>query len=598
MRPNKYRTHTCDELRPEHAGAEARLAGWVHAVRDHKGVVFLSLRDHHGQTQVVFDDDVVEARDRARHLHVETVVAVSGGVRRRPEGTENPALATGDVELHARALEVLSPADPIPFQISREDGVHEDLRLRYRFLDLRRERLQRNLKVRAMVVSHIRAYMERNGFLEVHTPILANSSPEGARDYLVPSRLHPGTFYALPQAPQQFKQLLMVAGVDRYYQIAPCFRDEDARADRSPGEFYQLDLEMAFAEQEDVFAAVEPLMIELTEQVGGKRVLAKPFPRLTYREALDRFGSDKPDMRFGMEISDVTDAFAGSEFTTFARMAERGGAVRAIAVPGAAAWTRSAVKRYEDRAKQLGAAGLVVVGFDASSAFGVGAAKFFSPAELDALATRTGARGGDLVWIVAGKGTDASRALGALRVDAAEQLGLRDADVLAWGWITDFPMYERDEATGKIDFGHNPFSMPQGGLEALETKDPLDVLAFQYDIFCNGLELSSGAVRNYDPEIMYRAFEIAGYAREEVDARFGHMISAFRFGAPPHAGIAPGIERIVMLMAGEPTLREVVPFPKNQHCRDLMLGAPSPVPEAHLGELGLRVAAPGGVDNS
>jgi aspartyl-tRNA synthetase len=585
MRPNSYRTHTCGALRLEHAGETARLAGWAHAVRDHKGVVFLSLRDHYGQTQVVFDDDHAEARNLARHLHVETGVAVEGEVRRRPEGTENPSLETGAIELHAASVRVLSAADPIPFQISRDENVHEDLRLRYRFLDLRRERLQRNLKMRARVVAYIRGYMERNGFLEVHTPILANSSPEGARDYLVPSRLHPGTFYALPQAPQQFKQLLMVSGVDRYYQIAPCFRDEDARADRSPGEFYQLDLEMAFAEQEDVFAAVEPLMVELTEQVGGKRVLAKPFPRLTYREAIDRFGSDKPDMRFGMEIADLTDAFAGSAFGTFAK-AE---AVRAIAVPGAAAWTRSAVKRYEDRAKQNGAGGLVVAGFDEASAYGTGMAKFFSAAELDAIASRTGAGREDLVWIVAGRGEQASRVLGALRVEVAEQLGLRDPNVLAWGWITDFPMYERDEATGRIDFGHNPFSMPQGGLEALDTKEPLDVLAFQYDIFCNGLELSSGAVRNYDPQIMYRAFEIAGYTREEVDARFGHMISAFRFGAPPHAGIAPGIERIVMLMAAEPTLREVVPFPKNQHCRDLMLGAPSTVPDAHLDELHLKV---------
>jgi aspartyl-tRNA synthetase len=585
MRPNQYRTHTCGELRAGDAGATARLAGWAHAVRDHKGVVFLSLRDHYGQTQVVFDDDSGAARDVARHLHAETVVAVAGAVRLRPAGTENPALETGEVELAATDVRVLSQAEPIPFQIARDEHVHEDVRLRYRFLDLRRERLQRNLKMRAAVVAYIRAYMERNGFLEVHTPILANSSPEGARDYLVPSRLYPGTFYALPQAPQQFKQLLMVSGVDRYYQIAPCFRDEDARADRSPGEFYQLDLEMAFAEQEDVFAAVEPLMIELTENVGGKRVLTKPFPRLSHTEAVARFGSDKPDMRFGMEIADLTDAFASSAFATFARAK----AVRAIAVPGAAAWTRSAVKRYEDRAKQLGAGGLVVVGLDAASTYGAGMAKFFSPAETDALATRTGAGAGDLVWIVAGQGEAASRVLGALRVEAADQLGLRDPNVLAWGWITDFPMFERDEATGQVDFGHNPFSMPQGGLEALETKDPLEVLAFQYDIFCNGLELSSGAVRNYDPAIMYRAFEIAGYEREEVDARFGHMISAFRFGAPPHAGIAPGIERLVMLMAAEPTLREVVPFPKNQQCRDLMLGAPSPVPAAHLEELGIRM---------
>jgi aspartyl-tRNA synthetase len=561
-----------------------RLAGWVHTVRDHKGVVFVTLRDHYGKTQIVFDAEN-PARARARGLRHEAVVRIEGDVRVRPEGTENAALETGEVEVHASALDMLSQADPIPFQVARDENVHEDMRLEYRFLDLRRERLQRNLKLRAVVVSHIRGFMERAGFLEVHTPILANSSPEGARDYLVPSRLYPGTFYALPQAPQQFKQLLMVSGVDRYYQIAPCFRDEDARADRSPGEFYQLDLEMAFAEQEDVFAAVEPLMIELTEQVGKKRVLANPFPRFTYRESLERFGTDKPDLRLGMEIADATEAFVGSEFPAL------GGApaVRAIAVPGAAAWTRSAVKKYEDRARALGARGLAVVGLDESSTFGLGAAKLMSAAEIDALQSVTKAERGDLLFVVGGDGVEASRVLGALRVEAGAQLGLADPDVLAWGWITDFPMYERDVASGRIDFSHNPFSMPNGGLEALETRDPLEITAFQYDIFCNGLELSSGAVRNYDPEIMYRAFAIAGYAREEVDARFGHMIAAFRFGAPPHAGIAPGIERIVMLLAGEPNLREVVPFPKNQHCRDLMLGAPSEVPDAHLAELRLRI---------
>lgn len=596
MRTNAYRTHTCGELRNEHAGVSARLSGWVHTVRDHRGVVFLSLRDHYGQTQVVFDDTHPEARDVARHLHHETVVRIEGEVRVRPEGTDNPALETGTIEVHARSVAVLSAAEPLPFQIARDDGVHEDLRLTYRFLDLRRERMQRNLRIRAQVVSFIRKFMESAGFLEVHTPILANSSPEGARDYLVPSRLHPGTFYALPQAPQQFKQLLMVSGVDRYYQIAPCFRDEDARADRSPGEFYQLDLEMAFAEQEDVFAAVEPLMIALTEQVGGKQVKTRPFPRLTYRESLERFGSDKPDLRFGMEIADVTGLFANSEFATFSRAARDGGAVRAIAVPGAAAWTRSAMKKMEDRAKALGAGGLVVIGFEESSSYGLGYAKFFSARELDELAERTGAGTGDIVWLCASaKPLESSRVLGVLRVEAADVLGLRDPDVLAWGWITDFPMFERDAVTGAIDFSHNPFSMPRGGLEALNTMDPTEISANQYDIFCNGLELSSGAVRNYDPETMYRAFEIAGYERSEVDARFGHMISAFRFGAPPHAGIAPGIERIVMLLAGEPNLREVVPFPKNQQCRDLMLGAPSAVPDAHLAEL--RIALVEGETN-
>jgi aspartyl-tRNA synthetase len=592
MRPNRYRSHNCGELRPEHAGLEVRLAGWVHAVRDHKGVVFVSLRDHYGLTQVVMDEEYPEARDAAHNLHHETVIAVTGQVRRRPAGTEQPALATGEIEVHASGLEVLTHAEPIPFQVARDDGVHEEVRLRYRFLDLRRERLQRNLLTRARVVSAIRAYMEAAGFVEVHTPILANSSPEGARDYLVPSRLHPGCFYALPQAPQQFKQLLMVGGVDRYYQIAPCFRDEDARADRSPGEFYQLDLEMAFAEQEDVFAVVEPLMIELTERLSEKRVMTNPFPRLTYREAVDRFGTDKPDLRFGMEIHDVTDLLGGSSFPMLATAVKAGGTVRALSVPGAASWTRSAVKRYEDRARALGVAGLVVLGASSDSTFGVGAAKLFGKAEVDSLYERTGATVKDLVWLAAGRGEAPSRALGALRLDAAEDLGLRDPAVLAWGWITDFPMFERNETTGKIEFSHNPFSMPQGGLAALDGQDPLEVVAYQYDLFCNGMELSSGAVRNYRPDVMYRAFEIAGYTRAEVDRQFGHMISAFRLGAPPHAGIAPGLERLIMLLTGEPNLREVVPFPKNQHCRDLMLGAPSPVGDSQLDEVHIALKMP------
>jgi aspartyl-tRNA synthetase len=590
MKP--YRTHTCGELRASDAGTRARLAGWIHVIRDHKGVVFVGLRDHYGQTQVVFDPGSPEAHAAVKTLRLESVVSVEGEVRRRPEGTANPALATGDVELHAEALDVLTASEPMPFAVARDEHVHEDLRLRYRFVDLRRERLQRNLKTRARVVSHIREYMERGGFLEVHTPILANSSPEGARDYLVPSRLHPGTFYALPQAPQQFKQLLMVSGVDRYYQIAPCFRDEDARADRSPGEFYQLDLEMAFATQEDVFAVVEPLMVELTERVGGRRVAATPFPRFTYRDAVARFGTDKPDLRLGMEIADLTDAFDGSAFGAFARVVKAGGGVRAIAVPGAAAWNRSQLKKYEERAKRLGAGGLFTVAA-AEGTPHAAASKYFSAAEADALVSRTGARAADLCLMVSDASAEAaSRVLGAIRSDLGADLGLKDPGVLAWGWITDFPMYERDQTSGKVQFSHNPFSMPKGGLEALETRDPLTIDAYQYDLFCNGLELSSGAVRNYSPAVMYKAFEIAGYARPDVDARFGHMIDAFRLGAPPHAGIAPGIERLVMLMAGEPNLREVMAFPKNGQCRDLMLGAPSRVADAQLDELHLRVVEP------
>ena len=593
MRQNTYRTHTCGALRASDIGSEVRLSGWVHALRDHRGVLFIALRDRYGLTQAVLEEDAPEAlKALAWSLKLESTITVSGVVAARPEGQVNDDMATGAIEIRVTDLKVWVMADTLPFQVNREEGTSEDLRLRYRFLDLRRERLQRNIAMRAKIIGYIRRFMESEGFLDIHTPILANSSPEGARDYLVPSRIHPGMFYALPQAPQQFKQLLMVAGFDRYYQIAPCFRDEDPRADRSPGEFYQLDFEMSFAEQDDVLDVVERLMTKLTLEVGEKKLMAQPFPRFTWAEVMARYGSDKPDLRPGMEIEDVSDLLSGSEFRVVQGALAAGKAVRGICVKGGSDISKSAFKRLETRTKELGAQGLMAVGFTDAGSLGMGVGKFFSEAERGALASRFGATPDDVLFLVADAGLTASKILGALRMDLARERGLLDSSVLAWGFVTGFPMFEYDEKAQKIDFGHNPLSMPQGGLEALNTKDPLEILAYQYDVFCNGLELSSGAVRNYDPEIMRRAFQIAGYPVEEIERQFGHMVRAFGMGAPPHAGMAPGIERIVMLMTDESVLREVVPFPKNQQVQDVMLGAPSRVEAKQLEEVHIRIVEP------
>ena len=587
-----YRTHTCGALRAADTATSARLSGWVHARRDHGGLLFLDLRDHYGITQCVFPAGS-PAFAAAEAVRAESVVTVTGEVVARAPGTANPRLPTGEIELRVAALEVQSAAEVLPIQVAGEERYPEDLRLTYRFLDLRREKLHRNMMLRAGVIGSIRRRMIDAGFTEFTTPILTASSPEGARDFLVPARLHPGKFYALPQAPQQFKQLLMVAGFDRYFQIAPCFRDEASRADRSPGEFYQLDFEMSFVTQDDVFATIEPVIAGVFEEFAqGRAVDGAPFVRIPYAEALAVYGTDKPDLRNPLRIADVTAAFAESGFGLFARIAASGGVVRAIPAPGAGGRPRSFFDKLNDWAKEEGAGGLGYVTFDAEGAKGP-IARNLEPARAEAIRAACGLAAGDAVFFVASKADEVWKFAGAVRTRLGTELGLVEAGAFRFCWITDFPMYELNEETGQIDFSHNPFSMPQGGMAALETQDPLTIKAFQYDIVCNGVELSSGAIRNHRPEIMLRAFAIAGYAAEEVEARFGGMLNAFRYGAPPHGGSAPGIDRIVMLLAEEPNIREVILFPLDQQGRDLMMGAPAPVSAARLKELSLKLDVAG-----
>ncbi|MBW8271267.1 aspartate--tRNA ligase [Caldovatus aquaticus] len=590
-----YRTHTCGALRASDAGTTARLSGWVHRKRDHGGLLFVDLRDHYGITQCVVaqGSPAFATLDQVRP---ESVVTVTGEVVRREPGTVNPKLPTGEIELRVREVAVLSAAEVLPFPVAGDAEYPEELRLRYRFLDLRRERPHRNIMLRSQVIASIRRRMIEAGFTEFQTPILTASSPEGARDYLVPSRLHPGTFYALPQAPQQFKQLIMVAGFDRYFQIAPCFRDEASRADRSPGEFYQLDFEMSFVTQEDVFAAIEPVLAGVFEEfadfTGTRRAVTKPpFPRIPYEQAMLEFGTDKPDLRNPLRIRDVTAAFAGSSFGLFARIAAAGGAVRAIPAPGAAARPRSFFDGMNEWAREQGAAGLGYIVFEGGEAKGP-IARNLEAERIAAIREACGLGDGDAVFFAAGRKDAAAKLAGQARIRLGQELGLCEKDAFRFCWVTDFPMYERNEETGLIEFSHNPFSMPQGGLEALNTKDPLEIKAYQYDIVCNGIELSSGAIRNHRPDIMLRAFEIAGYPPEEVERRFGGMLNAFRYGAPPHGGSAPGIDRIVMLLADEPNIREVILFPMNQQAQDLMMGAPAPVDEARLKELHIRLDLP------
>ncbi len=586
-----YRTHTCGELRLSDAGRTVRLSGWVHRKRDHGQLLFIDLRDNYGITQCVIDvSSPLFASTDAQRL--ENVVTLTGQVVQRSPETVNAKLATGEVEVQITAIEVLAEAEPLPFPVNSEAEYPEDMRLKYRFLDLRREQVHDNILLRSQVIASIRRRMIEQGFTEFQTPILTASSPEGARDYLVPSRLHPGKFYALPQAPQQFKQLLMVAGFDRYFQIAPCFRDEASRADRSPGEFYQLDFEMSFVTQEDVFAAIEPVLYGIFQEFGRDRhVTPPPFPHITYDDALLRYGSDKPDLRNPIVIAEVGEIFRGSDFGVFARAVESGAVVRAIPAPGAAARPRSFFDRLNDWARGEGAPGLGYVTFADGAAKGP-IAKFLDAPRLARLKARTGAGEGDAVFFVCDKKAAAEKLAGAARTRIGYELGLIVSGEFRFCWIVDFPMYERNEETGQIEFSHNPFSMPQGGLEALRTKDPLTIKAYQYDIVCNGVELSSGAIRNHRPDIMYKAFEIAGYPAAEVEARFGGMLNAFKFGAPPHGGSAPGIDRIVMLLADTPNIREVVAFPMNQQAQDLLMQAPSPVPPERLRELHIRLALP------
>ena len=586
-----YRTHTCGALRAADAGRTARLSGWVHAKRDHGGLLFIDLRDHYGITQCVFPagSPAFAAADAVRP---ESVITVAGEVVTREAGTVNPRLPTGEIELRVAELTVHSAADVLPMQVAGEERFPEDLRLKYRFIDLRREKIHRNIMLRAGVIASIRRRMIDAGFTEFQTPILTASSPEGARDFLVPSRIHAGKFYALPQAPQQFKQLAMVAGFDRYFQIAPCFRDEAARADRSPGEFYQLDFEMSFVTQEDVFNTIEPVIAGVFEEFAdGRAVTPPPFPRIPYDAAMLEFGSDKPDMRNPLRISDVTQHFAGSGFGLFARIAASGGVVRAVPAPGAASQPRSFYDKLNEWARAEGAGGLGYIVYEADGPKGP-IARNLEADRAEAIRVDCGLKAGDAVFFVAGNLAMAPRFAGVVRTRLAEELGLSEKSAFRFCWITDFPMYELNEETKQIDFSHNPFSMPQGGMEALNSQDPLTIKAFQYDIVCNGVELSSGAIRNHRPDIMIRAFEIAGYKAEEVEARFGGMLNAFRYGAPPHGGSAPGIDRIVMLLADEPNIREVILFPLNQQGEDLMMGAPAEVPPARLRELHLRLDLP------
>ena len=586
-----YRTHNCTALRAANVGETVRLSGWIHRKRDHGQLLFVDLRDHYGITQIVADSEspAFKTLDRAR---VESVVTVTGDVVARSPETVNPNLATGEIEIRAGDVTVQSAAHELPLPVFGEQEYPEEIRLKYRYLDLRREQIHRNILLRSAVIASIRRRMIDQGFTEFQTPILTASSPEGARDYLVPSRVHPGKFYALPQAPQMFKQLIMVAGFDRYFQIAPCFRDEDARADRSPGEFYQLDFEMSFVTQDDVFAAIEPVLSGVFEEFAdGKSVTpGGEYPRIPYKEALLKYGSDKPDLRNPLMISDVGEQFQGSGFGLFAGIVEKGGVVRAIPAPGTAEKSRKFFDDMNEWARSEGFAGLGYATRKAGE-WGGPIAKNHGPEKMDQLADGLGLGPDDGLFFAAGKEAEAARLAGAARTRVAEQLDLIEKGAFKFCWIVDFPMFEFNEEQQKVDFSHNPFSMPQGELEALETRDPLEILAWQYDIVCNGVELSSGAIRNHRPDIMYKAFAIAGYSSAEVDENFSGMINAFKYGAPPHGGSAPGIDRIVMLLADEPNIREVILFPMNQKAEDLMMNAPAPVTAKQLKELSIKVVA-------
>ena len=596
---HRYRSHTCGALRASHIGETVRLAGWCHRIRDHGGLLFIDLRDHYGLTQIVFDPDS-PAFKQAEKLRSEWVIRVDGKVRKRPAGTENTSLPTGAIEVEASQIEVLGAADELPMPVFGDQEYPEDIRLKYRFLDLRRERLHKNIMQREQVIASLRRRMKEQGFFEFQTPILTASSPEGARDYLVPSRLHPGKFYALPQAPQQFKQLIMISGFDRYFQIAPCFRDEDARADRSPGEFYQLDIEMSFVEQEDVFQAVEPVLRGLFEEFSGGKAVTQRFPRIPYAEAMLKYGTDKPDLRNAIAIADVTEEFGRDdvEFKAFKNVIKAGGVVRAIPAPGAASQPRSFFDKLNEWARaDMKAPGLGYIVLEAEGGKGP-IAKFIPAAVQTKIAAKAGVKPGDAVFFAADRPEAAAKLAGAARNKLGEELGLIRKEGFEFCWIVDFPMYEWNEEEKKIDFSHNPFSIP--GMPAaeflnLDVSDQAKILgikAIQYDIVCNGVELSSGAIRNHRPDVMKKAFAIAGYGEDVLEKKFGGMLRALSYGAPPHGGIAPGLDRIVMLLAGEENLREVVLFPMNQQAQDLLMGAPSEVSPKQLRELHIKLDLP------
>jgi aspartyl-tRNA synthetase len=600
-----YRSHTCGALRPEHMESTCRISGWVHRVRDHGGVLFIDLRDHYGITQVVADPDS-PAFKTAETLRSEWVVRIDGKVRARPQGTENKDMPTGLIEVYATEIEVLSQAAELPLPVFGDTEYPEDIRLKYRFLDLRRDRIHANIMKRGAIIDSLRLRMKEQGFFEFQTPILTASSPEGARDYLVPSRVHPGKFYALPQAPQQFKQLIMMSGFDRYFQIAACFRDEDARADRSPGEFYQLDIEMSFVTQEDVFNAVEPVLRGVFEEFGGGLPVTQKFPHIAFRDAVRMYGTDKPDLRNPIKMQAVTQHFAGSGFKVFAGMIAADPKVEVWAIPVKGGGSRAFCDRMNSWAQQQGQPGLGYIFWREEDTVDVsgGGIRFTHIAGSGPIAKNVGVEkteairqqldlsNGDAAFFVAGIPAKFYKFAGEARTRAGEELNLIAKDKFEFCWIVDFPMYEWNEDEKKVDFSHNPFSMPQGGLEALTTKDPLDILAFQYDIVCNGVELSSGAIRNHRPDIMKKAFEIAGYPEEVLLEKFGGMYRAFQYGAPPHGGIAPGVDRIVMLLCNEPNIREVVLFPMNQQAQDLLMGAPSEATPKQLRELHIRLNLP------
>ncbi|MFT3942005.1 aspartate--tRNA ligase [Rhodopseudomonas sp.] len=587
---HRYRTHTCGALRDSHIDQTVRLSGWCHRIRDHGGVLFIDLRDHYGITQCVADPDSPAFKD-AEKLRAEWVVRMDGRVRRRPEGTENPDLPTGAVEVFVTEIEVLGPAGELPLPVFGEQEYPEDVRLRYRFLDLRREKLHQNIMTRGAIVDSMRRRMKEQGFFEFQTPILTASSPEGARDFLVPSRIHPGKFYALPQAPQQYKQLLMMSGFDRYFQIAPCFRDEDPRADRLPGEFYQLDVEMSFVTQDDIFAAMEPVITGVFEEFAkGKRV-TKDWPRIAFADSMRKYGTDKPDLRNPIEMQDVSEHFRGSGFKVFARMLEEQ-RNQVWAIPGPGGGSRAFCDRMNSWAQGEGQPGLGYIMWREGGEGAGPLANNIGPERTEAIRAALGLKAGDAAFFVAGDPSKFVKFAGLARTKVGEELNLIDKDQFSLAWVVDFPMYEYNEDDKKVDFSHNPFSMPQGGMDALTSQDPLTIKAFQYDITCNGYEIASGGIRNHRPEAMVKAFEIAGYGEQEVVDRFGGMYRAFQYGAPPHGGMAAGVDRIVMLLCGTTNLREISLFPMNQRAEDLLMGAPSEVSPKQLRELHIRLNLP------